>query len=383
MTRSPFDGLKQAADLGDATALLSQLVTTLRSEAQYHELFEALKMQVRHRVGLPVLAEHSGEDMADPTRDELEDGLIDACREVGILLLRAGRIREAWMYLRPVGDNALVARELSAVEANDDNTEELIEVLLTEGVDTRRGFALLLEQYGTCNAITTLESQWHAMDRRARQAATELLLRRVHGELVENVRAHIAQHESAPPEESRLDALLESRLWLTEDDNYHLDTSHLASTVRLSKTVEDGDLLQLAWELTQYGIRLSKTLQYPGEEPFVDLYASHSLFFGALLGRDTDEAIRYFRQRAREADMAEHGTAAVETYVDFLARLGRVSEAIEARILMIPADQRTAGLAPSLFELCRKADDFGPLLEQSRRHNDILAYATGLLQQKK
>ena len=61
---------------------------------------------------------------------------------------------------------------------------------------------------------------------------------------------------------------------------------------------------------------------------------------------------------------------------------GRVREAIRARIDMIPEGARTLGLAPSLLELCRQADEYGPLLQTSRQRDDLLAFATGLLQQK-
>src|ERR687883_174915 len=102
---SEFDELQQASTRGVA-AVLERLVEQLRAQKQYHELFEALKMQVRHRLGLPLTYSETPDSLDDDRRNQLEEGLIGACREAGTLLLKAGKIREGWMYLRPVGDKA-------------------------------------------------------------------------------------------------------------------------------------------------------------------------------------------------------------------------------------------------------------------------------------
>ena len=157
-TQTEFDPLEQElADTGVA-GVLDQLVAQLREKKKYHELFEALKMRVRHGLGLPITYSESGDELDEPQRNGLEEGLIDACREVGLLLLQDGSAREGWMYMRPVGDRAAVARELEKIEPTEDAVEELIEVCLHEGVDPARGYGLVLEHHGTCNAITTFES---------------------------------------------------------------------------------------------------------------------------------------------------------------------------------------------------------------------------------
>src|SRR5437773_379475 len=108
-----------------------QATALLRQQKKYHELFEVLKMQLRRKLGLPLLAgvavggEASGvavgreadhgdspsdsESLTDQQRTALEDGLIAACREVGAALLAEGKIREGWMYLRSVGDKVEAA----------------------------------------------------------------------------------------------------------------------------------------------------------------------------------------------------------------------------------------------------------------------------------
>src|SRR5688500_448003 len=96
-----FDPIPQVSNRGPL-AILDQLMQQLRAQKKYHELFEALKMRVREQLGLPLLYGDAMDDLDETRREKLEDGLLDACREVGMLLLDEGKIREGWMYLRPV-----------------------------------------------------------------------------------------------------------------------------------------------------------------------------------------------------------------------------------------------------------------------------------------
>jgi hypothetical protein len=150
-----FDQLDSALAAGGQEGALAEAARLLREQKKYHELFEVLKMQVRRRIGLPVLYSDSGDSLAEAQRTQLEEGLVASCREVGTLFLQDGRVREGWMYLRPVGDKAEAARLLAAIEPSEENTEDLIEVCLHEGIDIGRGFGLVLSSYGTCSSITT------------------------------------------------------------------------------------------------------------------------------------------------------------------------------------------------------------------------------------
>ena len=53
-----------------------------------------------------------------------------------------------------------------------------------------------------------------------------------------------------------LDEMIEKRRWILEDGGYHLDTTHLSSTVRIASVLDEPQMLKKAWELTQYGRRL-------------------------------------------------------------------------------------------------------------------------------
>ena len=275
-----FASLESSLAAGGPAAALQDLADRLRAEKKYHEMFEALKMKVRHGLGLPVLpVETNSDDLPDATRTKLEDGLVDACRQVGELLLADGKVREGWMYLRPVGDKAAAARLIAKIEPDEDNTEELIEVLLHEGVDTGRGYQLLLDRNGTCNSITTYDQILHQRPKKDRQAASSALLKRLYDDLVANVRGDIVRQEGTQPNEKTLQALVADRDWLFHDGAYHTDTTHLASVVRLSRVLEDPAELSKALDLTHYGRHLSAQLQYQGDEPFADQYPSHALYY--------------------------------------------------------------------------------------------------------
>jgi hypothetical protein len=376
-----FDQLAAELSRGGVPALLDRLIADLRARNQYHELFEALKMRVRSRAGLPVVQGTAVEELDDRQRQQVEEGLIEACREVGMALLREGNLREGWMYMRPVGDRPAVAGELANVPLNEENIEEFIEVALHEGVDVPRGFAALVEHYGTCNAITTFEAHLGQRSRSDQQAAATILVRHIHAELLATLTADIAQQEGCDPPEKTLKGLVENRDWLFTNSSYHIDTTHLAASVRFARILENPADLRLALDLTEYGRRLHPQFQYKGEEPFVDLYPTHALFFCALLGERGDEALAHFAERARGVDVGEQGTAAAEMYVSLLARLGRHGEAIEASLELIPAGVPTYGWAPSLLELSAAAGRYDRLLAHCRQRQDLLGFAATLVRQ--
>ena len=104
MANADFERIEAAWTAGGVAGALEALCEQLRAGKKHHELFEALKMRVRHRIGLPLLYGDGSDELDESQRVKLEDGLIEACREVGTLLMNQGRVREGWMYLRPVGD---------------------------------------------------------------------------------------------------------------------------------------------------------------------------------------------------------------------------------------------------------------------------------------
>ncbi len=225
--QSVFDELQTAAAGKNTAALFERLAEHFRSSGQYHELFDARLMQARHALGLPVIMTGSLDDLEEPQRTEMENAYIAACREVGQLFLDEQRVREAWMYLRPVGEKTEVAEALARIPRDTENFEQVIEVALYEGVSPRLGFEYVLAQYGTCNAITLYDSQMHGRPKADRADVAALLVQHLHGELLRNLRADIAQREGNEPAGESIRELVESRPALFENDNYHVDTTHL------------------------------------------------------------------------------------------------------------------------------------------------------------
>ncbi len=369
-----FDSLDQSQT--DSNLLVEQMVQYFRELKRPIELFEALKMGVRHRLGLPLIAPEDDPRFADDIERQLETGLLDACREVGELLISMGRIREGWMYLRPTGDTALAAKLISGIEASDENSDELIQVLLHEGVDVGRGYQLLLERNGTCNSITAYEQQVAIRGKRDRQAAARKLLDHFYEELSDAVRGDISRHESPADPSETLGEMLQKRKWLVTDGGYHLDTTHLSSVIRIARVLDDQPSLQRAWELTQYGKRLHHQFQYPGDEPFVDFYPSHSAYYGILLGRDVPIGLDLFRRKVTTADPAKAGTAPMEVYVDLLYRSGQPTAAIDAALQFVPEDVPTQRLIPYLLEMAGTCGHYQSLIDFCRKRGDVLGYTS-------
>lgn len=380
---SPAEMYSQLADLCQSSgksAVVDHVIEFLEKNGRYHELFEALKMRSRMDLGLVPTQTNRDEKLDDETEIKIERALIDACRRVGDGLLRQGKVREGWMYMRPVGDLKAAADALAKIEPDDENTDALLEVLVHEGVNVAAGYKLALERMGTCNCITLFETAIAGRPRRDQQAAASLLVEHVHKELVANLKNDIAQREGKEPTENTLAELLSTRPTLLRDGTYHLDTTHLASTVRFARVLDDQVKLRQVYDLVQYGRHLHPQFQYPGEEPFLDLYPASIAFFGALLGENVDGGIRYFTQKADSVDRRQFGNIAIEVLIDLLSRVGRHAAAIAEFAKRLPADARLMGIAPSMLELSQRLGNFETMQKICAERDDVLGFTAALVQ---
>ncbi|EGF28019.1 hypothetical protein [Rhodopirellula baltica] len=359
----------------DPAKRIDEVIAHYRRERQPVELFEALKMKSRLAHGLPMIADPDeplapATSEADKQRErELEEYLLDACRQAGAMLIQDGRIAEGWMYLRPTGDIELAKRLLEDIEINDDNYDEMTQVLLHENVDLRRGYNAVLKHQGTCNSITLYDQAIAARSRKDRQIAAECLLTSFYNELLSLVRDDFrnrgpdngvsAEAIEADAAKLNLGELIAKYKWILGGGGYHLDTTHLSSTVRFATVIDDREMIDQALQLCQYGRRLPSDFQYPGEEPFVDFYPAHSAFFSALLGQSVDTALRMFEQKARTVDVNVAGAGAIETYIDLLDRVGRPAEALRAAIELFPDDVPVQRVLPELLAMARRAKQAG------------------------
>ena len=373
-----YDELANLAD--DPREMFQEVAQALVAAGELHRLFDLRLLQERHRHGLPLDRRTPIDDVEEPLRSQVEAGYLAACREVGELLLESGRLREAWMYLRPAGDKFSIRNRLAAVVLDDDRADELIELALFEGIDPERGYAWLLGRNGTCNSITTLDGMSQQLDAADVRACAGVLLRHVYRELHGNLRGHYNKLKgTAPPNALSVGQLIEQTPELLAGGNYHLDVSHLQSTVRYARLLTDPALVTKAYEIADYGSRLPADLQYPGEAPFEDLFAAHRRWFGAILGRDVEEAIRYFGDKARAGGDDPRNTAAVETYLTLLLRLNRADEALAAYSELVTKERELSPHSPTLLELARASGDWERYEAICREQDDLLGFAAGLL----
>lgn len=379
-TEDMFRRLSTACESSGPAVVLDQLIQFLEEKQRFHELFEALKMRARLNLGIQPTQTDRDERLDEETEIRMERALIDACRRVGEGLLKQGKIREGWMYLRPVGDRQAAANLLSRIAPDDENTDALMEVLVHEGVDVASGYRLSLERMGTCNSITLFETAIASRPRRDQQQAAGLLLEHIHGELSRNLRHDIAEREGTEPTESTLAGLLEARPTLLRDGTYHLDTTHLSSAVRFARVIDNRSHLELALDLAQYGRHLHPQFQYPGEEPFLDLYPASTAFFRALIGDQVDAGIRYFTHKADSVDRQQYGNIAVEVLIDLLSRVGRHEAALQEFSRRLPPDARLMGIAPSMLELSQRLGSYDTMRRLCIERDDLLGFTAALIQ---
>lgn len=374
-----YDELTKARASGDVDATLAKLAEHLQTAHQYHDLFDVLLMRARHKQGLPLIWTKSLDQIPEPQRTAVEDASLEACRQVGKAMLDVGRVREAWMYLRPTGEKSEVAAVLEKLVSEDESlSEDVIEIALNEGLSPKLGFGLVLKNYGLCNAITTFDQQMQGRPKDQRREVVELLVRFIHEELITSVRDDVARQQGTRPTDATLAELVRDRDWLFENDNYHVDATHLSSIVRFAVISDNPEVLRLARDLTEYGRHLGSSYQYPGRPPFEDTYPQHALFFSALLGEQVDEAVTFFKAEAEKA-AAEEDVNPVEVYISLLSRLGRAAEAIDETARLLPPGKRATDLAPTLQELAQTSGDYDRLMKVCRDRGDLLGFAAGLL----
>ena len=404
-----FDELEAVQRANGGAAVLDALAASLRGAERYHELFESRLMAARQALGRPVNDRTSLDDLPPNVRDRLEVAYLDACREVGTAFLAQDRLREAWMYLRPLGEKQAVAEKIAQISVTPENVDLLVELSLHEGICPARGYELVLEHYGTCSAITMFDSVAQGRTREERAQLAQTLVRHVHRELSSNLRADLARRGDADQtsattglsegDQATIPQLVADRDWLFADLNYHMDSSHLASTVRIARLAGDAPTLRMAWELCEYGRRLAAPYQFASEPPFRELYADSGRYFRALLGEDVEAALEFFATQARattnEADSTEGASTeltstvasgteasnimAAEVYVALLARAGRADEALVASLAMLPVGAPTMDLAPNVWELAARAKRFDLVRDACRARGDLLGFAAALL----
>jgi len=375
-----FDELKATLAQRGKPAAIERLCQVLREKKDYSSLFYALLLKKRFELGVSPIPTGSAQELPEEIHEPYEEGIRQACREVGRLFLDQGDIPHAWVYFRMLGENQPVHDALNDYKPIEtDDLQQLVDIAFHQGVHPHRGFDLLLERFGICSAITMVGSQEMGMSPDVRDYCIRRLVGALHTELCHRLKAEINHHEGSAPVLSSVGELIAGRDWLFQDEFYHIDISHLASVVQMSVYLSPGEELRFARQLCEYGKRLSPRFQSPGDSPFEDQYADYAKYLAALDGEGVEEAIAHFQAKAEKADPENEGTRPAEVLVNFLVRLGRHEQALQvAREYLSSVEHRPLG-CPSLVELCQRTSDFEALAEIAREQGDLVHFVAGLV----
>ncbi len=381
MSSTPFDELQRISEESGVEKSLDFLEHHFRKDKEFFKLFEVMKMRCRHKLGLPLIYSQQPDDLTETQQRDLEDGLLNACREVGTLFFKSGMIQEGWMYLQPVGDKQLNEKLVRSVVADEENIDTLIEIAVSQGAAPAYGYEMLLDHYGTCNGITTFDTQAARFDAAVQRQMASRLVNHIHDELLQNVRYSIkeAGQESSLTPQMSLGEMIESFPELTANGAHHIDTTHLCSAMRIARLLDDPVEISIARQLAVYGSGLAEDYQYPSAAPFEDTYLDHGLYFSALLGEQVDQAIDHFKNKTQTVDAQQHGPVADETLVDLLVRVGRADEALAVATEKLMGNESAMGIAPSAFDIAQSSAQLQRLKDVYRSRDDLLGFAVAVL----
>ena len=380
MDQAIFDDLEQRLAAQGPGPAIERLCELLRERKDYPNLFYALLLKKRHELGVSPIPTGPAQDLPEAVHGPYEQAIREAGRLVGELLLAEGNIPHAWAYFRMIGEPEPVARALDKVHpAQGEEVGPLVDIAYHQAVNPRKGFDLILDHFGICNAITTVTSQGPNLPADVQEYCIKRLVRSLYAELVERLKADIARREGKEPPETTVRGLMAGREWLFEEEFYHIDVSHLSAVVQMSAYLPRGEELGLARELCAYGQRLSPRFQYPGDPPFENMYTDYAAYLAVLAGEQVEKGLAHFRAKAENAG-PDTGTRPAEVLVNLLLRLDRPAEALAvARRHLTTADGQPL-TCPTIPELCRRAGDYRTLAEVAREQADPVHFMAGLLE---
>ena len=382
--QSGFSWIDELVRNGNTGTAFEQLAERFRRDKNYRGIFDARLMQKRLELGLPLVSTAGIGDVPKDLQQAYQDAYVHAAREVGELMLADRNIPQAWPYFRAIGDTGPIMQALDTFDVPDPDTPEsqealgsTIQIAFDEGAHPRKGFELILKHYGLCRAITMFSAY---PQRDGRTESLRLLVRSLHGQLVDNLKGAISEVEGSRPESHSIPALIDGRDWLFENNAQHTDSSHIGPVLKFSAELDDKETLRLAVEIADYASRLGEMFQYSDDPPFERAYEDRRIYLKALLGEDVERAVSHFDEKAARSDTDRDGYRPAEVLVQLLVRLARYDDAINAfrRYLSdVPPEELSC---PSLLQLCQMAGDFEQLKQVAKEQRDPLSYIAALIQ---
>jgi hypothetical protein len=361
-------------------ATIEHLIADLTSSKDYQSLFYALLMKTRFELGLVPISTGNNNDVPPEKLDAFENGIRTAARTVGQLFLNDGKLPQAWVYFRMIGEPGPIKNALEATEISDEeDPQPYIGIAFHEGVLPTKGFDWLLSRYGICNAITTVSAGEMPFPPEVKHYCIRRLLQTLHRDLVERLKGEIEQQQGFVPTGDTLKTLIDGRAWLFADEAYHVDLSHLNAIIQMASQLDTANDLRMARDLCKYGQNVSLRFAYQTDPPFENLYVDYDAFLGVLLGDDTERNLDHFRKKAADADPETVGPYPAEVLVNLLLRIGRPGEALDVSRKYLSANAEGRRACPSFVELCQQAKDFKQLAEVAREQGNPINFTAALL----
>jgi hypothetical protein len=341
-------------------------------------------MKKKWDMGLPLGQPTMFKDVPVDSRKAFEEAYSEEARATGQRFLEIGKIPDAWLYYRILGDQQPVYAALEKLpipKEADDEVEELIRLAIYQKVHPVKGLQVMLAVNGMCNTVTACDQVFHDLSLVERQGITKILVNEMYTELVQILTREIRkQVPLLPPGKLTLEELITGREWLFEDDNYHVDVSHLNAVVRFSRCLTKDDTeLELTRQLAIYGSKLARTLQYAGEIPFVDFYAAHLAYFKVVMQQNADIGFAYFEQQLKdEPDQIDQQLIGF-VLVDLYVRTGNIIQATHIAKLHLTNITQDAGFSFRAF--CLEHQQFSALKDYAKEIQDHFLYVTALLEE--
>ena len=367
-------------------AILDAAEKTLIDQGDFHRLFDAKLIRARHRLGLPITQPTSLRNLPEEHEAAFRDAYTAAAREVGQRFLHAGQLPDAWAYFRTINETdsvrAAIERHVADMPPEPGpGLDELLNLALYEGAHIVEGLKLLLRTHGTCNTVTAMGQVMPQMTPEERREAAAMMVRNIYTDLQANVRRDVERRQPLVKPNASLRELILGREFLFAEGGYHIDVSHLHSTVSFARHLDrDCPELQMAIELSDYGAQLAEQLRYPGDVPFDDYYVANRHFLNALAGVDVDESMQYFIDRLQQQPDAPDQRLIAFVIADLGQRVDRTNMALEAAAPFLKQMEDPSGFSFAAY--CVGAKRFDILESSARADNDVLRLATAMLLQK-
>lgn len=375
-----LDDLQSAFKSQGPAAAIEKLIADRKAAGDYQGLFYSLLMKKRHELGLVPIATGNNNDVPESQLDAFENGIRDAARSVGSLLLADKKLPQAWAYFRMIGEPGPVREALEAMELpQDDDPQPFISIAFHEGVSPKRGFDWLLSRYGMCNAITTVSSGEMPFAADVKHHCVKTLIRALHADLMERLRGEIQAKQGFAPTGNTLKEIIEGRDWLFAEDQYHVDMSHLNAVIQMAGQLEPCPEMALARDLCAYGRKLSPRFGFQTDPPFENLYVDYDVYLAILQGDEVDKNLDHFRKKAAEADPETIGPYPAEVLVNLLLKIGRPAEALEISKKYLSQNVEGRHTCPSFVELCQQTKNYAALADVAREQGNPINFVASLL----